>query len=623
MHQTPLEPTISSPSVEDDDLAGSDAPSEGAPSEVAPSEVARSEVEAQSFDPTLLRPGQSRLLDFLLENFVRANPLFLFSAGALLLGAWLLNPPGGDGARSLPLLLQLFGVVQVYEFALLGAAALLAKRGARRDVRGLLLVLGPFLLDVTFTSGGLCALLQQNAGWAPALTLVALNLSVAWLKLHIGLRLVGQRLSPSAMASLALGPLLVGLTPLVGLGLAAQGMAHLTSLVTGGGLALLVACLAASAEDATLRRLAPLALVGVGVHALSTAWVYGSPISWTLAPSALVLGVAAPRLFPALVPYRRGLALAFPAAAVVLGAEWGGVSAAQWRPILVGAALVQCVALRQRPGELVHWLALALALDLAFGGGSAQESLRSLGGTPFEPSALLIASGVSLARRTSPALTLSLAGAGVVLGLGQVELAPHVEAVLAIQALGALSFVAGRRLAQAHPGAQARHLRLAGALAFGLTPALTLVWIPGEELVVALSRVAGLILILAAWRLRSSLLAGAALPAGAELLARLTPSSSAGWGVASLALAFGLVAAGIGVSLQRDRLLELLRHRGALRRDYRPETLSLPHHRDHARLPRSERAGGGAPALDRAAQGHGVSQVALTCARGAGPSRRA
>lgn len=533
------------------------------------------ELREPTFDPELLRPGQSRLVDFLLENFVRTNPLFLFSAGALLLGAWLLNPPGGDGARSIWLLLQLYGVVQVYEFALLGAAGLLAKRGAARDVKSLLLVLGPFLLDVTFTSSGLCALLQQNAGWVPALSLVALNMAVAWLKLHVGLRLVGERLSPGAMACLALGPLLVGLTPLVGLGLAAQGVAHLTSLVTGGGLALLVACLAGTAREGTLRRLAPLAVVGVGVHALSTAWVYDSPLSWTLAPSALVLGVAAPRLFPGLAPYRRFLAVACPALALALGADWGRVDAAQWRPLVAGAALVQVVALRRNPRDLVHWLSLVLALDLAYGGATAEASLQSLGRTPFEPCALLIASGVALVRQSPPLLTLTLAGLGVGLGADQLDLAPHLEAVLGIQLLGALSFVAGRRLARTQPGPQARHLRLAGALAFGLTPALTLIGSPQDELLSTLSRASGLALVLVAWRLRSSLLLGAALPALGEVVARWTPTSSAGWGVASLGLAFGLVAAGIGVSLRRERLLELLRRRGATRREYRPETLAL------------------------------------------------
>lgn len=527
------------------------------------------------FDPDLHRPGQSRLLDFLLENFVRTNPLFLFSAGALLLGAWLLNPPGASGVRSLPLLLQLFGVVQVYEFALLGAAALLAKRGAGRDVRGLLLVLGPFLLDVTFTSSGLSSLLQQQVGWAPALALVGLNLALAWFKLHLGLRLVGERLGLRSVASLALGPLLVGLTPLIGLGLAAEGAAHLTSLVTGGGLALLIAGLACSAYEPTLRRLAPLVALGACVHALSTSWVYESPLAWTLAPSALVLGSLAPRLFPNLEPYRRGLALGLPALGLLLGAEWGEVAASQWRPILAGAALVQCVALRRNPRELSHWLALALALDLAVGGETASASLRSLGSTPVEPGALLIASGVAFARRSSPALTLSLAAAGFALGLGQVDLVRHHEAVVWIQALGLVSFACGRRLGQTQPGALARHLRLAGALAFGLAPALTLVWAPEDETLARLCRGSGLVLALGAWRLRSSLLLSATLPAAAEVLARSLPETSAGWGVASLTLAFGLVGAGIGVSLQRERLLAWVRRRGATRRDYRPETLGL------------------------------------------------
>lgn len=533
-------------------------------------------LEEPSFDPELIRPGESRVLDFLLTNFVRTNPLFLFSAGALLLGAWLLNPPGGDGSRSLPLLLQLFVVVQVYEFALLGAATLLAKRGGLQDVRKLLLVMGPFLLDVTFTSSGLCSLLQQQEGFLPALTLVGINILAAWFKLQVGLRLAGERLPTRALASLALGPLLVGLTPLIGLGLASKGLAPLTSLVSGGGLALLVACLAGSAQNQTLRRLAPLALAGVTVHALATSWVYESPLTWTLAPSLLVLGVVAPRFFPALAPYRRSLALALPALAVVLGEEWTGVSASQWRPILAGAALVQCVALRRDPSELAHWLGLVLVLDLALGGGTAADSWQSFGSTPFEPIVLLIASAVTLIRGSSPTLTLALAGIGLVLGCGQIDLPLHQEAALALQLFGLQAFFAGRRL-EAHAGSSplARHLRLAGALACGLTPALTLLWVPGDEVLSWASRGTGLVLVLAAWRLRSSLLAGAALPALGEACGRLAPETAAGWGVASLSLAFGLIAAGIVVSLKRERLLDWVRRRANARRIYRPETLGV------------------------------------------------
>ena len=105
----------------------------------------------------------SPMLRFLVRNFVKYNPCFVVSAMLLLGGALLLNPPQADGGRSLPLLFKLLGLIQLYEFMLLGAGALLARRAElERDVRFLMVILSPFLLDVTFTTSSLVvSLLNQ------------------------------------------------------------------------------------------------------------------------------------------------------------------------------------------------------------------------------------------------------------------------------------------------------------------------------------------------------------------------------------------------------------------------------------------------------------------------------
>ena len=97
---------------------------------------------------TVRAQRSSPVLRFLLRNFVLYNPLFLFSATMALGGAWLMNPPVDGGGRSLGLLFQLIALIQLYEFTLIGAGALLARKaGLERDVRNLMFVLSPFLLD--------------------------------------------------------------------------------------------------------------------------------------------------------------------------------------------------------------------------------------------------------------------------------------------------------------------------------------------------------------------------------------------------------------------------------------------------------------------------------------------
>src|SRR5258708_5286734 len=93
------------------------------------------------------KTGMTRAI---LRNFVVYNPLFVLSAMLVLVGAGLLNPPDSGGGRSTALLGQVFLTIELYQALLLGAGWVLGRRAdLGRDLRLLLLVLSPFLLDIT------------------------------------------------------------------------------------------------------------------------------------------------------------------------------------------------------------------------------------------------------------------------------------------------------------------------------------------------------------------------------------------------------------------------------------------------------------------------------------------
>lgn len=500
-------------------------------------------------------------VDLLLENFVRKNPLFLFSAGAVLLGAWLLNPPGGDGARDLWLLLRLFAVIQAYQAALLGAAILIRPRGTQRELHYLLLVLAPFLIDVTFTNSGVIVLARQSGGLSPALGLLALSLGAAWFQLALGLRLAGERLRLPALGALALGPLFVLAIPLAGMELAALGAGRELGIVAGCGVALLSACLAAGAGAEVVRKLAPGVIGGVLAHALATAWVYQTSPAWVLAPTLLVLGLALPSFWPRLAPLRGGLGLALPAVGVFLAGL--GDRTPLWLPLLLGAALVQVRVLWSAPRSWASWVALAFALDLACCGATPAESFAHFGASPLEPLVLLGGSVYAIAAGYHPAASLSLGVAALALGGAPEGLGLHEARVLRLQLLAVLAFAAGWRWERARPHAsEAGLLRLAGALVFGLAPACTSAFRVSGGLGLWLALSCG-ILLASALLLRSGLLASAALPAAASLALRFGPRSEAALGVSSLVIAFGCVGAGLWVSWRREQLLAWLARRSA------------------------------------------------------------
>ena len=177
-----------------------------------------SEAHARLASMHYFSKGRPPLLRFIfLRNFVLYNPLFVLSAVLMIGGAWLLNPPTSEGGRSLLLLFKLLGIVQLYEFALLGAGALLARHvRLERDTRILMLILAPFLLDVTFTTSSLVVSLPNHVdvsfAWALAFGVVVL----AGIKAGIAAHLNNRRFTPLEWTALLAGTALVTLFPLAG-----------------------------------------------------------------------------------------------------------------------------------------------------------------------------------------------------------------------------------------------------------------------------------------------------------------------------------------------------------------------------------------------------------------------
>ena len=106
-----------------------------------------------SFPPTP-PPNPRPFTDFLLDH----NPLYLLSAALMLLGCYLLGSAMEVAAGQVGKLLWLLGVLNFYEFLLIGLAVFLWKtRGLLRDSTLLLLIEGLFLADLTFLNSEVAA----------------------------------------------------------------------------------------------------------------------------------------------------------------------------------------------------------------------------------------------------------------------------------------------------------------------------------------------------------------------------------------------------------------------------------------------------------------------------------
>ncbi len=502
---------------------------------------------------------RSTLSKFLLRNFVIFNPMFLFSAALVLGGAWLVHPPQADGGRSAPLLLQLFGAIQLYQLTLIGAAALLWRRGdLSRDVRNLALVVSPFLLDVTFTSSSFAVTLLTQSGPQAAVGVATLAAALALVEARLLAAMVGVRFDRAAWAALLGGPVIVAFTPLLGAALAIGGDAATVGRLSGllvAGLVLTFGALAGpeGSRDA-LRRLSPLALGAALVHACATTWTYSGSLDHVIGLTLIAAGAVLPRL-----GWPRHRDLVTPFVLPVIGAavwslpdgSWAGYSDLQLG-VVAASAVHAGWFLRTRS---LHFLAGGVvALHLSLGGTTL--------GTSLELALALALFGYAVWRQAHPALIGAplLVAAGLVIALHPSGAqARAIDLVLACQVVGAGLLVATHRQhGRAEAGAPARAL---GAM-FCYVPAFAVAIYHGEASGRAAAQGLGIgasaaLLVLAgATRLR-----GYALPSlfvllqGALLAA---PSTSRGWGALGLVAAFASVGAGVAVSLRREQLLAWL-----------------------------------------------------------------
>jgi len=507
-------------------------------------------------------------LRFLLRNFVVYNPMFVFSALLALVGAFLINPPGADGGRELLPQAQLFGVIQLYECALLGAAWLLRRRVPQadvhpfapetRDVRFLVIVLAPFLLDVTFTTSSLGLSLLTDFGPSRAFVFGAALAGFACLKLHLALRLVGIRFGVFERLVFVLGPAAVIATPLVGGALAQEGHVDWVGPVLGAVAAALVVAYGAvaGAEGSAwvMRRLAPLALVAALVHGCAAAYTYDGELQLVLGPALIALGFALPRLAPLgvwAVPAR----LALPwTGAVLCGLPVGHDHGATGWTLGLASVLVVHGAFFGRTRELKYLVGALAAVYLGSAGADLETSLAGLGTRPIEPlllGALILAAGwrgVAAELLVWPLLLTAALSARLDLwGTG-------LDAVLGFNVVGVgLLLWAFRDYGRGVEGAFPR----AWAVLFLVIPAGVAVLADepgalayGGVLIGALG-VVGLLSRLPVFGLPLLLVP-------VELASGAAPSTALGWGVLGLITAFCGLAAGVAVSCNREQLLAWL-----------------------------------------------------------------
>lgn len=496
-----------------------------------------------------------------LRGLIRHNPLFLVSALLLLVGAWLVNPPAATGGRERENIVPLLFAVQGYELTLLGAAWLLARRGLVRDVRNLVLVLAPFLLDVSCTNA-LAA--EETTTWPGHALAVGTLLALVGAKAAVAARLLGRVYDRGAWAALLAGPVAVALLPIGTSFLAHRGASGDELALAGGlalaGLALTVGWGAGRAAD--VRLLAPISLGVAGWHVLGTAWSHSGSLLLVVGPTLAALGVALPRLAwptvadkvtPLVLPALGALCCGLPG--LDRPEPFLGLSAWQTGLLALGAIHGFHAA---RQGTLPFVLGVLAAIDLAAGGATLAGSLAHVGRGAAEPLALFALFAWGLARRApAPALAVPLLlGAALTYRLHPVGRAA-LDAVLALDLVGAGLLAWTHRVhGTSLDGARAR---FAGALLLLVPIHVEAAWGPyGEAAAPGLARatLAALLALGLATRLRVYALPGLLLPL--EAARGLAPGGAAGWGALGIAGAFGLVAAGVAVSLQRERLLAWL-----------------------------------------------------------------
>ncbi|MDF1665435.1 MAG: hypothetical protein P1V97_26980 [Planctomycetota bacterium] len=268
-------------------------------------------------------PGAARVL---FHNLIVYNPLFMLSALLIFVGAWLLNSPQVAETRSLQLLFQLLGTIVVYQFCLLVAGYVLSRRasmdvlkseesfdkraynpGLERDLRNLLVVLCPFLLDITFTNASLEIKLVNSMGLIYALGLAVFTVVLATVAAVVAARLTERRFDRLSWTALLAGPVLVAFFPIIGALMSASNLQGEIGVVVGFTLACLIflySCVTGDNQDRwVVRRLAPLTIVAALIHGCGTTWSYEAPgteslwnVLSVLAPVLMLLGPVLPKM---------------------------------------------------------------------------------------------------------------------------------------------------------------------------------------------------------------------------------------------------------------------------------------------------------------------------------------
>jgi hypothetical protein len=300
--------------------------------------IARSESACPGLSPALLR-------------FLRLqNPFYLLSAFCMLAGCWLLagSVTGAEYGARLTRVWTLAGLLNLYEFMLIGLAVyLVRRRGLERDGGVLLLIEMVFLADAT----NLCSE-SWSLGVTNGLLMNGAALALAVAKAAIVIRGLRLRPSPRAVLGLAVAVLVLLGAPGVLAALNRTGMSMelpihgqwwLVSIATLAVFFLLRGQGAGreSFETALGRNVAFLLLGSFLIHTIAASWVYAAGFHAShLAPFLAVLTVISWRMAPGQLLSPKNLALAragLPLAAAIFGAFFPSCLAADL-PWLSGIA---------------------------------------------------------------------------------------------------------------------------------------------------------------------------------------------------------------------------------------------------------------------------------------------
>lgn len=522
-------------------------------------------------------PAPARVI---FHNLIVYNPLFMLSAMLIFVGAWLMNSPQNTEARSLEFLFQLLGTIVVYQFSLLVAGYVLSRRasmdvlkneesfdkraynpGLERDLRNLLVVLCPFLLDITFTNASVGIKLFNSMGLSYGIALSVFNVIFAAMAARFAARLTERRFDRLSWFALLAGPTLVAFFPVLGAFMSEEGFHGEIGVVVGfalAGLILLYSRVTGEDQDRwVVRRLAPLTIIAAFIHGCGTTWSFEAPETeslWNvisvLGPVLMVLGPVLPKmLWPNFAERDQitGIVLPWIGVALLAYPELPKFGLSGLHFGLTGLIIVHgCLALARR--SFIPLLSVSMGLYLMSSGTIISPALEIV-----FPLALFTHGIVKRAAPIALACLLGLAAYQT----GTSEILE--EAVAAVLALG---IIGGGLLAWTHRTHGVRPegamFRFAGCFLLFVPSYLVALGSSDQSLQIMGQAWAwcSILSLLVMWRVtKLRAYAYPSLLLVVESLIYLAPSNAAGWGGVGLGCGFVAIALGVTISFQRDALL--------------------------------------------------------------------